>query len=649
MQQGSRKAVTIYTLNSSMSAKSAKELLKRYWGYDTFRPMQEEIINSVTQGNDTLVLMPTGGGKSLCYQIPALMKEGICLVVSPLISLMKDQVHQLHEHGIKAACLISGINGIEQEIVFNNCLHDNVKLLYVSPERLRQRVFIEHFRQMNISMIAVDEAHCISQWGYDFRPSYLEIANIRVYFPSIPIIALTATATPEVVSDIQQKLLFRPQKRLFQTSFSRGNLAYMVFHEMDKEGRMLRIIRKTGGCGIVYVRNRRRTREIAELLTHNGITAAYYHGGLEPKERNMAQARWMKGDVSVMVATNAFGMGIDKPDVRYVIHLDIPSSIEAYFQEAGRGGRDGKKSYAVMLYNESDLETLQQNFELSFPSRQKIANIYRAICNYYQLPVGSGENCQFDFDLEGLCATYHFNVLELYNATRFLEREGLLLLPEIEDSESKVYVPISREELYKFQVDQPKYSDLLFLLLRLYGGLFSDFVPISERLLARRMFMDVEQITNMLLHMDALKVIVYQPKKKRPQIVFSSPRIDAKDLYLSDSNYKELKEKANMRKEAMQQYVTAQEGCRSNIMLQYFGETTSDPCGVCDLCLTQHNHTKVSSIREQILQLLEKQPLRSDQLLELLPHNDEEMVKQELRQLVNEDIVCINDALQFTV
>ena len=626
-----------------------KEILKHYWGYDDFRGVQQQIIESIGLGRDTLGLMPTGGGKSLTFQVPAMALEGVCIVVTPLIALMKDQVQHLRQRGILAAAVYSGMQRDDILRVLENCILGRTKFLYVSPERLSSELFISKLRHMRVSFITVDEAHCISQWGYDFRPSYLEIANIRVYFPSIPIIALTATATPEVVSDIQQKLLFRPQKRLFQTSFSRGNLAYMVFHEMDKEGRMLRIIRKTGGCGIVYVRNRRRTREIAELLTHNGITAAYYHGGLEPKERNMAQARWMKGDVSVMVATNAFGMGIDKPDVRYVIHLDIPSSIEAYFQEAGRGGRDGKKSYAVMLYNESDLETLQQNFELSFPSRQKIANIYRAICNYYQLPVGSGENCQFDFDLEGLCATYHFNVLELYNATRFLEREGLLLLPEIEDSESKVYVPISREELYKFQVDQPKYSDLLFLLLRLYGGLFSDFVPISERLLARRMFMDEEQITNMLLHMDALKVIVYQPKKKRPQIVFSSPRIDAKDLYLSDSNYKELKEKANIRKEAMQQYVTAQEGCRSNIMLQYFGETTSDPCGVCDLCLTQHNHTKASSIREQILQLLEKQPLRSDQLLELLPHNDEDMVKQELRQLVNEDIVCINDALQFTV
>lgn len=632
-----------------MPVKSPRELLKKYWGYDTFRPLQEDIINSIVQGNDTLALLPTGGGKSICYQIPALLKEGICLVVSPLISLMKDQVQQLHDHGIRAACLVSGTNSTEQEIIFNNCIHGNVKLLYVSPERLQQRVFIEHFRQMKVAMIAVDEAHCISQWGYDFRPCYLEIARLRVYIPTVPIIALTATATPEVVADIQRQLMFRPHSRLFQTSFERSNLAYMVFHEMDKEGRLLRVIRKIGGCGIVYVRNRRRTREMAELLTHNGITAAYYHAGLDPKERDVAQERWMRGEVSVIVATNAFGMGIDKPDVRYVIHMDIPSSIEAYFQEAGRAGRDGRKSYAVMLYNDADLETLQQNFELSFPSRQKISAIYRAICNYYQLPIGSGENCQFDFDLEGLCGTYHINVLELFNATRFLEREGLLLLPEREESESKVYVPIRREELYRFQIDQPKYSDLLLLLLRLYGGLFTDFTPISERLLARRMYMDVEQVTSMLLHMDALKVIIYQPKKKKPQIVFSSPRIDDKDLYLSDRNYKDLKEQANRRKDAMMAYVSAERGCRSNMLLSYFGETSTSTCGVCDLCITKANGAKSDSLRSQILEELKKQPLRSDELMELLPESDEKKVRRVLQQLVDEEVVRINKALQFTI
>ena len=632
-----------------MPQRSAKEILKRYWGHEAFRPLQEEVIDSVMQGNDTLVLMPTGGGKSLCYQIPAMAMEGICLVVSPLISLMKDQVQQLNDRGIKATCLISGTTGIEQEIIFNNCIHGNVKLLYVSPERLRQRVFIEHFRQMKVSMIAVDEAHCISQWGYDFRPSYLEIARIRVYFPLVPIVALTATATPEVVEDIQRQLMFRPQRHVFQTSFCRKNLAYMVFHEMDKEGRMLRVISRIGGCGIVYVRNRRRTREMADYLTHNGITAAYYHAGLEPRERDVAQGRWMRGEVKVMVATNAFGMGIDKRDVRFVIHLDIPSSIEAYFQEAGRAGRDGQKSFAVLLYNEKDLETLQQNFEMSFPTRQKIANTYRAICNYYQLPIGSGENCQFDFDLEGLCNTYNLKVLELFSATRFLEREGLLTLPDREESESRVFVPISREELYKFQVEQPKYSDLLLLLLRMYGGLFTDFVPISERTIARRMFMDEEVVRKLLLHMDALKVIVYKPKSKRPQIVFSAPRIDAKDLYLSDVNYRELKEHAEQRKEAIRNYVTSQEGCRSQMLLSYFGEREAEACGICDLCITANGRSEKRLLRDQILEQLKIRPMRSDELMGTLSERDEENVKKVLRELVDEGAVSVNEALEFTI
>ena len=428
----------ILSPKATMPALGKHELLKKYWGYDTFRPLQEEIIDSVLQGYDTLALLPTGGGKSLCYQLPAMALDGICLVVSPLISLMKDQVQQLHNRGIRAACLVSGITGIEQEIIFNNCIHGKTKLLYVSPERLCQRVFVEHLRQMKVSLIAVDEAHCISQWGYDFRPSYLDVAKIRVYHPGIPVIALTATATPTVAEDIRQQLMFSSQSRLFQSSFQRQNLAYMVFYEEDKLGRMLRISQKVGGSGIIYVRNRRRTRELAEYLVGNGITAGYYHAGLEPKERDTAQKRWMAGETKVMVATNAFGMGIDKPDVRFIVHMDIPSSPEAYYQEAGRAGRDGGKSYAVLLYNNNDWETLQHNFETSFPPRQHIANIYRAICNYYQLPVGSGCDCQFDFDFETLCDTYHFNVLEFFSACRFLEREGLLTLPERDMAESRI-------------------------------------------------------------------------------------------------------------------------------------------------------------------------------------------------------------------
>lgn len=630
-------------------AHSPKEILQKYWGYDSFRPMQEEVIDSIMQGNDTLVLFPTGGGKSICYQVPALAMEGLCLVVSPLISLMKDQVQNLSNKGIKAACLVAGTNSLEQEVIFNNCIFGKTKILYVSPERLTQQVFIQHFRQMKVSMIAVDEAHCISQWGYDFRPAYLGIARIRDYHPSAPIMALTATATQEVVVDIQKQLLFRNGKRVYQSSFTRNNLAYMVFAEENKDGRLIRIINKVGGSGIVYVRNRRRTRAIADMLIQHGISATYYHAGLEAKERDLAQLRWMKGEVDVIVATNAFGMGIDKPNVRYVVHMDIPSSIEAYFQEAGRAGRDGKKAYAVLLYNQDDLGVLDANIEASYPSRQIISNTYRAICNYYQIPIGAGEDCQFDFDLEGICNTYHFNVVEFYNAARFLEKEGLVVLPDREDAESKLYIPIDRETLYRFQIDQPRYSDLLVMILRLYGGLFTSFVPISEKLLARQMYMNADQIRNMLLHLDALKIVKYQPQKTKKQIIFPVPRIDAKDISLTDSNYRNLKENASIKKDAIRNYVVNTQLCRSEMLLAYFGEQQSDPCQQCDHCIVNKKQTPTQELRNEILGLLKKKPMNSNELLSEIAHIDESRCREELRQLVDEGLVGINKQLQFFV
>ena len=630
-----------------------QEVLKKYWGYDSFRPLQAEIIESLLQGCDTLALLPTGGGKSICYQLPALMLDGLCLVVSPLISLMKDQVQQLHDRGINAACLVSGATGIEQELIYNKCIHGKLKLLYVSPERLRQRVFIEHFRQMKVSFLAVDEAHCISQGGYDFRPSYLEIAKIRAYHPDIPILALTATATHHVADDIERKLMFSPSSRRFQTSFFRHNLAYMVFREEDKLGRLLRIARNVGGSGIVYVRNRRRTHEIANQLIANGISAAYYHAGLTSKERDTAQLRWMRGEVNVIVGTNAFGMGIDKPDVRYVVHLDIPTSVEAYFQEAGRAGRDGNKAFAVLLYDNSDLNNLERNFESGYPSRKHIANIYRAICNYYQLPIGSGTDCQFDFDFEALCSTYRFNVVEFFSAARLLEREGLIALPEPDESQSRLYIPLSREEVYRFQVGQPRYSDLMALLLRMYGGLFSDFTPISEQALARRLYLDPQQIRNMLLHMDALNAVMYRPKHTKPQIIFTSPRIDANDLYLTESHYSELKQRASERLEAIRHYVLSSDECRSTMLLAFFGETASALCGICDHCIQQHQKSAQSSadntdaLRSRLLSLLSEKPRRAEELVELVGNINEEQVRQLLHELVDQQLVTIDGLLQF--
>ena len=599
------------------------------------------------------MLLPTGGGKSICYQIPALMLDGLCLVVSPLISLMKDQVQKLHDRGIKAACLYSGLTPTEQEIIFNHCLQGKIKILYVSPERLKQRVFIEHFRRMRLSLIAVDEAHCISQWGYDFRPPYLEIARIRVYHDRVPVIALTATATPAVVTDIQRQLLFRSDSKLFQSSFSRPNLAYMVFHESDKEGRMLRILRHTGGSAIVYVRNRRRTRQVAEYLTRSGIPAAYYHAGLDPKERDLAQLRWIKSQVPVIVATNAFGMGIDKPDVRCVIHLDIPSTIEAYFQEAGRAGRDGNKSYAILLYDDTDIDTLRSNFESSYPTPSYISNVYKALCNYYRLPIGSGEDCQFDFDIEALCNTYRFKLVEFFNAARILEREGLISIPDRTDAESRVHIPVSRDEIYRFQVSQePRYANLLTLMLRLYGGLFSDFTPVSEREMARRLYLDEQQVTNMLHHMHALKIIDYKARSSRPQIVFTAPRVNVEQLPLTESNYNTLKQQAAQRLEAMLHYIGSDQ-CRSTALLNYFGEQTQQPCGQCDHCL-QHTRTQQAypadeTLGSQIIALLKLQPLRADQIMEKIPSIDERTLRRVLRSLVDQRAVSINQALQFFV
>lgn len=610
--------------------------------------MQLQIIESVLEGCDTMALMPTGGGKSICYQVPALCKEGMALVVSPLISLMKDQVQQLNDHGIKARCIVSGTNSVEQEVILNNCRSGNVRLLYVSPERLSQRAFREQFRHMNVTLIAVDEAHCISQWGYDFRPSYLEIAKIRDYHPNTPVMALTATATEEVAQDIQRQLLFRKGCRQFQTSFLRKNLTYMVIEENEKEARMMRILAKVGGSQIVYVRNRRRTRELADRLVQQGFTAAYYHAGLSQKERDIAQKRWTNNEVQVIVATNAFGMGIDKPDVRLVIHMDPPNSIEAYFQEAGRAGRDGKPAYAVTLYNANDLNQLHNNFETEYPSRQQIANIYRAICNYYQIPVGSGEGCQFDFDMEGICSTYGFKPLDLFSATKFIEREGLLHLPEREEAESQLYVPLSREDLYRFQVEQVRYCDLIAIVLRMYGGLFTDFVPISERAIGRALYLDEDTVRRMLLHLHELKVVVYNPKRTRASIIFTSPRIDAKDLYLSDTNYKYLKDRAHTRMTAMIDYLKGND-CRSQHLLHYFGEKGSAPCGMCDTCIKERKKDSQSDLNEKIVELLKQKPLRGEDILRQITYASEQDVRAALRDLVDNQVVAINQDLEFFV
>lgn len=623
-----------------------REILEKYWHYDHFRPLQEEIIDSVLAGKDTLALLPTGGGKSLCYQIPALATDGICLVISPLIALMKDQVRMLTEKHIKAKYLVSGMSHREIEIILNNCIHHDVKLLYVSPERLQSRLFIDHLRQMKVNLIAVDEAHCISQWGYDFRPPYCEIARIRQYLPNVPVIALTATATPEVVDDIRQQLQFR-NGNVFRSSHLRPSLSYSVFQEDDKVGKMMRIISNVGGSGIVYVRNRRRTLELARLLNDNNIPAAAYHAGIPIKERDQRQKDWQKSPNGVMVATNAFGMGIDKPDVRFIIHYDLPESPEAYFQEAGRAGRDGRKAYAVLLYQQSDINRLRESLETDFPAPNYIRNVYRAICNYYQIPVGSGQDCQYDFDLEKVCNSYGLNAYMVFRSLTFLEREGLICLPDHNELQSRLYITIGKEELYRFQLAHRDIGDMLTAILRLYGGLFTDFTPISESVIAQRCGKTETQVYNMLKELNRLQIAEFRPKTIKPQIIFTSPRIDIKDIYVSDRNYKDLKNAAEKRREAMIAYAENNGECRSRQLLRYFGETQSCDCGVCDVCIAKKK-TSRNRLDDEIIDILAASPLTIKQLSERLPKIAKDELISTVRRLLDRGVLQTNQDLQLS-
>lgn len=625
--------------------KSPQEILKKYWGYDIFRPLQEDVITSIMQGHDTMVLLPTGGGKSICYQVPALCMEGICIVVSPLIALMKDQVQRLNDMGIRSACLVSGLKHREVEIILNNCVSGRIKLLYVSPERIKNAMFQGHLRQMKVSMVAIDEAHCISQWGFDFRPAYLDVCLLRQLLPSIPFLALTATATPRVISDIAKVLSFQSDYRLFKSSFRRDNLSYVVFCENDKQGRLLRILDGVKGSAIIYVRNRRLTVEVARFLNGHKVSAVSYHAGMEPRDRDRSQALWMQNQARVMVATNAFGMGIDKSDVRLVVHLDLPSSIEAYYQEAGRAGRDGRRAYAVILANEADRSTLQASLSMSYPDMALIRNVYRALGNFYQVPVGSGEGCAFDFDMERICSTYGFNPVVFYGALRLLEKEGLVMVPDRPQTESSLTILIRPDEVYRFQMENVRYGDLLAIILRLYGGLYSSFVPISERTIAGRYpGLDEHRVMRMLQHLDALKVVSYKPKSSKPQLVFVSPRIDDATMLLSDEVYANQQRLARERLDKMIDYVFVEQQCRSQFMLDYLGEENPKPCGMCDLCLARRKKS-VASLREDVVSRLKEGDCELKSLVSSVVNSSastpigESEVVESIRQLVDEGVV----------
>lgn len=563
--------------------KDYRQILTRYWGYPDFRPLQLDIIKSVADGKDTLGLMPTGGGKSVTFQVYSLSCDGVCIVVTPLIALMKDQVEGLKKRGIKALAVHSGMSPREIKITLDNAVWGDYKFLYVSPERLNSERFLERLEQMKVNLVAIDEAHCISQWGYDFRPSYLNIVKVRDLLPGVKMLALTATATPKVADDIQEKLGFK-KKNMLQMSFFRENLAYLVRHVENKTGYLLDTLKKTKGSGVIYVRNRKATREIAEELGRNGISADYYHAGLNNIVRSTRQDDWISGRTRVIVATNAFGMGIDKSDVRFVIHIDAPDSLEAYYQEAGRAGRDGKKSAAVLLFNNADTTKLKKHVRVSFPEMKNIKRIYDSLCNYFQIAEGHGKGQLHEFSLQGFAQSYKYQQSMVYNSLKILQRQGYLEFTEEVDSPSRICFIVHRDELYKFQVANAKMDDFVKLILRSYTGLFNGYVTIDETLLASRSGLTSEQVYSYLKHLRQSKIIDYVPKNRTPFVYFSKERINIERLHISTDNYDNRKKDYSERIAHVIEYATSITKCRSRMLLAYFGETDAAPCGTCDVC-----------------------------------------------------------------
>jgi ATP-dependent DNA helicase RecQ len=615
-----------------------QQILLKYWGYSSFRPLQEEIIQSVLAGRDTLALLPTGGGKSVTFQVPALAKEGLCVVISPLIALMKDQVDRLRSIGIPAAALHSGMHPNEMDLVISNAKYGSTKLLYISPERLATQRMRDALGKMKVSLIAVDEAHCISQWGYDFRPPDLRIAEAREFMPGIPVLALTATATPRVMRDIREKLKFR-DGQVFQQTFERKNLTYVVIRDEDKMSRLLKIIRKVKGSGVVYARNRKQTKEVAEVLKKNGVSADFYHAGLDPKTRSSRQQRWTEGKSAVMVSTNAFGMGIDKPDVRFVVHLDLPDCIEAYFQEAGRAGRDGKQAWAILLLEKADILDARHQLELEYPEVAVIRSVYQALGNHYQVPTGSGRDESFDFDLFRFASSNGFQPVIAYNSMKFLEKEGYILLSDAVKNPSKVFIKAGKEALYRFQVEHEDHDLLIKTLLRSYTGIMSDFTEISEQAIASKVDRTADKVAVALSYIAAQGLLDYIPQHDKPQVTFATERLDVKDIAISPANYRDRKKEAAERLEAMIRYAESTNKCRSQQLLSYFGECNAKRCGKCDVCLERNkielNEAEFDQVTSVIKPLLRSKARTIEELAEAASPIPDDKVILTVRWLID--------------
>lgn len=624
------------------------EILKQHWGYDNFRGIQEEIIQSIGQGKDTLGLMPTGGGKSITFQVPALAKEGLCIVITPLIALMKDQVRNLKERGIKAVAVYSGMTREEILVALENCIFGDYKFLYVSPERLDTEIFQTKLRRMNICMITVDEAHCISQWGYDFRPAYLKIAEIRQMLPEVPILALTATATPEVVNDIRLKLGFREGGQTFRMSFERKNLAYIVRHTEDKQKELIHILQKIQASAIVYTRNRKRTREITELLTANNISATFYHAGLSNEAKDQRQKSWLTGESRVMVATNAFGMGIDKPDVRIVIHIDMPDSPEAYFQEAGRAGRDGQKAYAVLLYAKSDKVNLNKRISDTFPDKEYIRKVYEDINFFFQMAMGDGAGCTFAFNIDEFCRNFKHFPVQADSALKILTRAGYLDYTDEQDNASRLIFTLRRDELYKLQEYEADIEKLIHVILRSYTGLFTDYAFINEESLSIRTGLSRQRVYEILVMLTQRRILHYIPRKKTPYIIYSQKRIEKERLIISPEIYERRKESYASRIKAMIDYATAEEKCRSRMLLHYFGEKNEHHCGQCDVCLKKHESGiklgEFQELKERILEALKEGPLTSVELCEKLKVSATQ-ISPIVSFLISEEIIYLRNGI----
>nr|WP_245578737.1 ATP-dependent DNA helicase RecQ [Algoriphagus vanfongensis] len=627
-------------------------MLNQVFGWEEFRPVQEQVIQAVVEGKDTLALMPTGGGKSLCYQVPGLVKEGICIVVSPLIALMKDQVDQLRSKGVLAAAVFSGMSYKEIDRTLDNCVHGDYKFLYVSPERLKSELFLERFKQMNVNLIAVDEAHCISQWGHDFRPSYLEISAIRVFQPEVKVLALTATATPQVEQEILERLEMK-SPAVFRQSFARENLSFSVRLAENKLEKGKEILSRVDGTAIWYVRNRQATHQIAKALNQLGVKAGAYHAGMKMDLRNQQQEAWMKNQFRVMVSTNAFGMGIDKPDVRVVIHSDLPENLENYYQEAGRAGRDGKKSFAVILSNEEDMELLLKRADLVYPPLDFVKKVYQCLANYFRIAVGSNMLSSFDFEWSSFAETYNLGVLETFYALKVLEEEGFIGISESFFSPSKLHILVSPQQLYEVQISHAALDPLVKLLLRTYGGnLFSEYLKINESKLAKNLETSEAKVIKSLQLLAKLEVMDYEERKDKPQITFLTSRYDAGKLPLNFKRIELRRELTKSKANEMVTYTRQKVLCRTQFIQEYFGEHTDKQCGVCDWCVAQKKDpTKESSrLKSAVLETLKQEAgLVLEKLMEKMKVSDADFFLKLLREMLDEGLLTRDVGGKFNI